>query len=210
MRVGCGHATADGHPQLAAGSSFSALVPSGDPLYMFFFFLRNFFSSTDFLFPPKNKLSSQRGLQLLPYKASPIRTSTRTTSPLSSPLFALCVRCVVFKEAEGAALSHSLRSLFGLTIAPATYWGVAGVPGGVKMTCNKFLQNRPKKRNCVFFRGPLTRDPHLHLVWHLSRHKKRSRQVGGLGLVWDLDLAHVQGGHWGGRSQPLEVGPGTR
>jgi hypothetical protein len=24
MRVGCGHATADGHPQLAAGSSFAS------------------------------------------------------------------------------------------------------------------------------------------------------------------------------------------
>jgi hypothetical protein len=102
-------------------------------------FFWRFFSPTAFLFPPKNKLSSQRGLQLLPYKASPIRTSTCTTSPLSSPFFALCVRYVVFEEAEGAAL----RPPFGLTIVPATYWGVAGVvgvlvprPGGFKMTCN--------------------------------------------------------------------------
>jgi hypothetical protein len=91
------------------------------------FFFAIFFLQRIFLFPPKNKLSSQRGLQLLPYKASPIRTSTYTTSPLSSPLFALCVRYVVFEEAEGAAL----RPPFGLTItiAPATYWGVAGVVG---------------------------------------------------------------------------------
>ena len=106
------------------------LVPSGDPficcLCETFFFLRNFFLQRIFLFPPKNKLSSQRGLQLLPYKASPIRTSTCTTSPLSSPLFALCVRYVVFEEAEGAALRPPS---FGLTIAPATYWGVAGVVG---------------------------------------------------------------------------------
>ena len=26
-------------------------------------------------------------------------------------------------------------------------WGCWYLPGGVKMTCNKFLQNRPKKRN---------------------------------------------------------------
>jgi hypothetical protein len=50
------------------------------------------------LFPPKHKLSSQRVLQLPPYKVSPIRTSTYTTSPLSSPLSALCVCCFVFEE----------------------------------------------------------------------------------------------------------------
>ena len=83
----------------------------------FWFFFAKLFSPTDFFFLPSNKLSSQRGLQLLPYKASPIRTSACTTSPLSSPLFAFCVRYVVFEEAEGAAL----RSPFGLTIAPATY-----------------------------------------------------------------------------------------
>jgi hypothetical protein len=99
------------------------------PLYAvfaIFIFFAKLFSPTDFLFPPKNKVSSQRGIQLLPYKASPIRTSTCTTSPLSSPLFALRVRYVVFEEAEGAAL---VRPPFGLTIAPATYWGGAGVVG---------------------------------------------------------------------------------
>ena len=116
-------------PAAGCGVFLCELVPSGDPficcLCETFFFLRNFFLQRIFLFPPENKLSSQRVLQLLPYKASPIRTSTCTTSPLSSPLFALCVRYVVFEEAEGAAL----RPPFGLTIAPATYWGVAGVVG---------------------------------------------------------------------------------
>jgi hypothetical protein len=116
-------------PAAGCGVFLCELVPSGDPfIYAVFaklFFWRNLFSPTDFLFPPKNKLMSQRGLQLLPYKASPIRTSTCTTSPLSSPLFALCVRYVVFEEAEGAAL----RPPFGLTTAISTYWGVAGVVG---------------------------------------------------------------------------------
>jgi hypothetical protein len=97
------------------------------PLYAVFakLFLCVFFFFIGFFISSENKLSSQRGLQLLPYKASSIRTSTCTTSPLSSPLFAVCVRYVVFEEAEGAAL----RPPFGLTIAPAAYWGVAGVVG---------------------------------------------------------------------------------
>ena len=122
------------------------------PLYMLslrnFFFLRNFFLQRIFLFPPKNKLSSQRVLQLLPYKASPIRTSTCTTSPLSSPLFALCVRYVVFEEEKELPWGHHLGSQLpqrptgGLLVS----WGCWYLPGGVKMTCNKFLQNRPKNR----------------------------------------------------------------
>ena len=84
-------------PAAGCGVFLCELVPSGDPficcLCETFFFLRNFFLQRIFLFPPKNKLSSQRVLQLLPYKASPIRTSTCTTSPLSSPLFALCLVC---------------------------------------------------------------------------------------------------------------------
>ena len=128
------HATRGSHHDneginTSGGVFLYELVPSGGPFICCLcetFLCVCFFSSTDFFFPPpKHKLSSQRGPQLLPYKASPIRTSTCTTSPLSSPLFALCVRYVVFEEAEGAAL----RPPFGLTIAPATYWGVAGVVG---------------------------------------------------------------------------------
>jgi hypothetical protein len=81
----------------------------------------------------------------------------------------LCVRCFVFEEEEVVPM----RPPFGLTIAPVTYlgllasWGCWYLAGGVKMTCNKFLQNRPKKRNPTqkqptdstffffFFRGPL-------------------------------------------------------
>jgi hypothetical protein len=53
-------------PAAGCGVFFCELVPSGDPfvccLCKTFFLGRNFFSPTDFLFPPKNKLSSQRGL----------------------------------------------------------------------------------------------------------------------------------------------------
>jgi hypothetical protein len=107
MRVGA--SAVDMPPQMGTRSWLRGLplrswFPLVAPLYAVFaklFFGRNFFLQRIFLFPPENKLSSQRGPQLLPYKASPIRTSTCTTSPLSSPLFALCVRYVVFEGAEG-------------------------------------------------------------------------------------------------------------
>jgi hypothetical protein len=85
----CGHATAYGRaPAAGCGVFVYEPVPSGDTQN---FFVCVCFSPTAFLFPPKIKLSSQRVLQLLPYKASPIRTSTYTTSPLSLPIFALCL-----------------------------------------------------------------------------------------------------------------------
>jgi hypothetical protein len=43
-------------------------------------------------------LSSQRVLQLLPYKISPIRTSKYTTSPVSSPIFAFVLFAVFLEE----------------------------------------------------------------------------------------------------------------
>jgi hypothetical protein len=51
MRVGCGHATAYGHPQLAAGSSYE-LVPSGDPFICCLgetFFVRFFLTELFFI-----------------------------------------------------------------------------------------------------------------------------------------------------------------
>jgi hypothetical protein len=58
------------------------LGPSDDPFMLCLcetIFLRPFFFPTDFLLaPPKDVLSSQRVLQLLPYKVSPIRTSAYT------------------------------------------------------------------------------------------------------------------------------------
>jgi hypothetical protein len=64
-------------------------------------------------------------------------------------------------------------------------WGCWYLPGGVKMTCNKFLQNRPKNRNStqsdrptlcvcfflVFFRGPLA-----HFKLFLERRDARLPQ----------------------------------
>jgi hypothetical protein len=61
-------------------------------------FCHFFLPTALFFIPPKRNLSSQQVLQQLPYKVSQIRTLTHTTSPLSSPLFALCVRCFVFEE----------------------------------------------------------------------------------------------------------------
>jgi hypothetical protein len=66
MRVGCGHghATACGHPQLAAGCGvfLYELVPSGGPFISCLcetFFCGHFlFFNGHFLFPPKNKLGS--------------------------------------------------------------------------------------------------------------------------------------------------------
>jgi hypothetical protein len=83
-------------PAAGCGVFLYELVPSGDPFICSLceaFFVCVFSLRRIFFSPPKNKLSSQRVLQLLPYKASPIRTSTYITSPLSSPLFALCLVC---------------------------------------------------------------------------------------------------------------------
>jgi hypothetical protein len=132
MRVGCGHVHTSAYRIWASAAGCGVflcelVVPFGDPCICCLCEKNVRIFSTDFLFPPKNKLSSQRVLQLLPYKASPIRTSAHTTSPLSSPLFAFCLVCSLccFWGGEGAAL----RPPFGLAIAPATYWGVAGVVG---------------------------------------------------------------------------------
>jgi hypothetical protein len=148
------------------------------PLYAVFaklFFFANLFSSTDFLFPPKNKLSSQRVLQLPPYKASPIRTSTCTTSyqPVEFTSFCLVFAMLFLRRQKELPSGHHLGSQLpqrptgGLLVSWGCWYLPGGKPGGVKMTCNNFFQNRPKNRNStqsdrptlcffVFFsRGPL-------------------------------------------------------
>jgi hypothetical protein len=96
----------------------------------------------------------------MPYEVSRIRTSALTTTPLSSPLFALCVCCLVFEEEKELPCALWL-------VEPAIwarnsqlpqrpidrYWGEGGVvgvmgdggdgtsqlAGGVKLTRNRAL-----------------------------------------------------------------------
>jgi hypothetical protein len=94
-------------PAAGCGVFLYELVPSDDPfMSLYGVFAKHFFRG-NFCFQRTFFISSEKQIKfvmsttttrVLPYKVNPIRTSAYTTSPLSSSLFALCVRCFVFEE----------------------------------------------------------------------------------------------------------------